>query len=101
MYHAHDAAPDPLFKFLDKKSFFSLPTYSAFYALLDNYERCTGEREVVTREEEKENWRFLDAILETPCMEYLHNYLIEFVFASFGGGFFFSCFFFFFHFFFS
>jgi poly(U)-specific endoribonuclease len=77
VYQSHDAAADPLFKFLNKDLFFSMPTYKAFYYLLDNYERSTGEKEIVTDQEHKENWTFLDAICDTPCMQYVHNYLVS------------------------
>ena len=41
------------------------PTYKSFISLLDNYETSTGEAEVVTPEEIRENQTFIDAIMET------------------------------------
>jgi len=75
VYQTHDAADQPLFKFVNKEKFFSEPTYRTFYALLDNYERSTGQAENVTQHEKKENWAFLNAIMDTPCMKYCHAYL--------------------------
>jgi len=74
-YQTYDAADKPLFSYMKKEKFFASPTYKAFYYLLDNYERSTGQAEVVTQQEKQENWAFLDAIMDTPCMKYLHNYL--------------------------
>lgn len=42
---------------------------TAFISLLDNYESDTGEPEIVTPEEEAENHKFLDAIIQTPTMK--------------------------------
>jgi len=75
-WQVHDAAGDLLFKFVNKDKFFNTPTYRAMYSLLDNYERGCDEEEVVTREEKKENWQFLDAVLDTPCGAYMHKYLV-------------------------
>jgi len=58
-----------------KTNFFALPTFKAFYDLLDNYEHETGKAEVVTPEEVNENWRFIHAICDTPCMQYTYAYL--------------------------
>jgi len=76
MYNQLDVAKDPLFKGISKEKFFSLRTYKAFYSLLDNYEHETGKAEDVTPEEEKENKEFINAICETPCIKYCHNYLV-------------------------
>jgi len=75
IYNKEDVADDPLFKGVDKNKFFSLPTFKAFYALLDNYEHEAGKTEVITPEEIAENWAFINAICDTPCMKYCHNYL--------------------------
>lgn len=58
-YQPGDAAPDPLFEFVSPAAF-RKPTYAAFIALLDNYERNTGVAEVVTEEEKRENRSFLE-----------------------------------------
>jgi poly(U)-specific endoribonuclease len=55
----HDAAPDPLFRHVDKDKFFATPVFAAFYHLLDNYVAETGVREVATQEERQEEWRFV------------------------------------------
>jgi len=68
-------ARDKLFKGVNRKKFFEKPTFKAFYNLLDNYEHETGVAEVVTEEEKKENWEFINLICETPCIQYVHNYL--------------------------
>ena len=52
-------------------------TFSAFRALLDNYELDCGKAEVVTYEEKKENRDFIDAIMETDVMKEAHKYLVE------------------------
>ena len=41
------------------------PTYRAFIKLLDNYETGTGVAEVVTPEEEQENWAFINSCMQT------------------------------------
>jgi poly(U)-specific endoribonuclease len=74
-YAAGDSAPDPLFDFVDQYIFF-LPTFKTFYALLDNYERETGTAEIVTRAELEENRAFIQAVLATPVMKYVHSYLV-------------------------
>eukprot|EP00128_Syssomonas_multiformis_P018942 Colp12_sorted_trinity150504_noHs@35661 len=71
-----DKCDEKLFKFVNKDKFFSIPTYKSFYALLDNYVRETGQAEVVTNEELRENSQFLDACLQTPVMKYVHRYLV-------------------------
>ncbi|XP_076835659.1 uridylate-specific endoribonuclease B [Brachyhypopomus gauderio] len=69
------AGSSPLFKYVDE-TIFKKGTFLAFISLLDNYESDTGEPEVVTPEEEAENNRFLDSILETPVMKIVHKYLV-------------------------
>ena len=59
-----------------KKKYFLNP-FSAFRALLDNYELECGEAEVVTWEEKKENRDFIDSIMETDVMKEAHSYLVE------------------------
>jgi poly(U)-specific endoribonuclease len=57
--HDGDVAPHPLFKRVDE-SVFEKPTFKAFVNLLDNYCEFTGDVEVVTHEEIKENNAFLN-----------------------------------------
>lgn len=46
-----------------------------FVALLDNYESETGQGEVVTQHEVRENQVFIDVIMETEPMKIAHEYL--------------------------
>jgi len=43
--------------------------------LLDNYESETGQEEVVTQHEVRENQVFIDVIMETEPMKIAHEYL--------------------------
>ncbi|XP_028838781.1 uridylate-specific endoribonuclease B [Denticeps clupeoides] len=72
----NDGAASPLFTFVDE-SIFKKETFLAFISLLDNYESDTGEPEVVTPEEEAENHKFLDSIIQMPTMKIVHQYLVE------------------------
>nr|XP_061795691.1 uridylate-specific endoribonuclease C-like [Nerophis lumbriciformis] len=74
---ARDRAREPLFKYVNEDKLKSMKTYAYFINLLDNYEMSTGVSESVTREELRENRRFLDAILETDVMKCAHQYLVE------------------------
>jgi poly(U)-specific endoribonuclease len=64
-----------LFTFVDEKVL-TRPTFAAFIALLDNYFAELGVTEVVTREELAENKQFLNVILDTAVMQYVHRYLL-------------------------
>lgn len=75
MWDDGDMAPEPFFTFVDEKVF-ERPTFKAFIALLDNYFACTGEAEVVTAEEKRENMQFLNMIMDTAVMQYAHQYLL-------------------------
>ena len=55
----------------------SLPLWSAFRDLLDNYEMDVKEEEKVTREEARENWDFLRAIMKTEVMKEAHRFLVS------------------------
>ena len=63
-YHRRDQAEDPLFSWVDEEVL-QWPTYKTFIKLLDNYETGTGVAEVVTPEEEQENWAFINACMQT------------------------------------
>lgn len=76
IYDTRDVAKDKLFKKVTKESIVKKKTFKLFYNLLDNYEREAGVAEVVTKEEIKENWDFINGICETPCMKYCHAYLV-------------------------
>ncbi|XP_077583140.1 uridylate-specific endoribonuclease A isoform X2 [Stigmatopora nigra] len=54
-----DHSSRPLFRFLDEKALFSRPTFAALVALLDNYNRMTGQAEDVTAQEKAEEDVFL------------------------------------------
>lgn len=72
----YDAAAEPLFRFVDEAAL-RIPTYAAFIALLDNYTAETGSAELVSREEREENSRFLNLIMDTKPMRYVHQYLVS------------------------
>ncbi|XP_060776285.1 uridylate-specific endoribonuclease A [Neoarius graeffei] len=55
----NDLSPQPLFVFVDEASLFSKPTYAAFLALLDNYEKKTGVSENFGSVELQEQENFL------------------------------------------
>eukprot|EP01033_Poteriospumella_lacustris_P006372 gene6372-4578_t len=71
----HDAAAEPLFRYVDEGCL-NQPTFRAFVNLLDNYTATTGSAEVVTSEEMSENRRFLGLIMDTKPMQYVHQYLV-------------------------
>lgn len=73
---ARDYAAAPLFSYVDETKLSSIPTYSRFMKLLDNYERSTGVAEQVSTDEVTENNLFLDAVLDTAVMKRAHQYLI-------------------------
>ena len=73
-YHRRDNAPDPLFSWVDE-AVLRRPTYHTFIKLLDNYEAGTGQAEVVTREEKRENWAFINACMTTKVCA-LHVYIL-------------------------
>ena len=71
-------ASNPLFRknpLDDPQAFGRRPTFKAFYNLLDNYVREVGVKEVTTSQERLEQSRFLDLVLKTPVMQYVHKYL--------------------------
>ena len=71
-----DAADDPLFTSVSEDAIRDRPTYAAFVKLLDNYIAYTGEDEEVSQREIDEQTRFLDLVMETPPMRYLHEYCL-------------------------
>lgn len=44
---------------------------------MDNYESETGVVEIVTNEERKENWHFINLIFDTSVMKLAHNFLVS------------------------
>ena len=71
---ADDAAPDPLFRYLDPKVFEDHPTYKRFVALLDNYQPNVCLPEDNTPDETKEALAFLEACMATPPMKFCYSY---------------------------
>ncbi|KAJ3108057.1 hypothetical protein HDU97_002292 [Phlyctochytrium planicorne] len=69
-----DAAKNPLFKYVDQNAI-NKPTFKAFIALLDNYEKKSGIVEKKSAEEDKEIQTFISTILQTPVIRYAHAYL--------------------------
>jgi poly(U)-specific endoribonuclease len=59
-----DVASKPLFKRVDD-SILQKPTFKSFMCLLDNYSAFTGDAEVVSQEEIKENNTFLNVSFRT------------------------------------
>ena len=70
-----DAADDPLFTYVNE-DVFNRPTYAAFRKLLDNYSVEVGREEKVGQRELDEQRDFLDAVMETEPMKYLHKYCL-------------------------
>lgn len=75
-HQSGDAASDPLFARVDESILHERPTCAAFIALLDNYTAHAGQAEVVTAEERHEVSAFLHAIMDTPVMQYCHQYCL-------------------------
>ncbi|XP_065061961.1 uridylate-specific endoribonuclease B-like [Rhopilema esculentum] len=75
-YDGPDRAKDPLFEFVDE-NVFKRDTYKAFIALLDNYEKETGVPEVVTKQEEAENWTFVNLVMKSNVMKEAYKFLKE------------------------
>ncbi|XP_072539173.1 uridylate-specific endoribonuclease A [Salminus brasiliensis] len=71
-----DLAPLPLFSRVNEDSLFSKPTYKAFIALLDNYERNTGVSEIVSSVEVQEQENFLEETMKnTELGRELYSFL--------------------------
>ncbi|XP_029308556.1 poly(U)-specific endoribonuclease-C-like [Cottoperca gobio] len=73
--YARDRARAPLFTYVNEDKLKGIETYSHFINLLDNYEASTGVSETVTSDELKENWLFIDSMMETTVMKCAHRYL--------------------------
>ncbi|XP_054641886.1 uridylate-specific endoribonuclease A isoform X2 [Dunckerocampus dactyliophorus] len=54
-----DLSPRPFFRYVDEGALFSRPTYAALLALLDNYNRMTGQTENISPQEMAEQDGFL------------------------------------------
>eukprot|EP00656_Telonema_subtile_P050915 TRINITY_DN6719_c0_g1_i2.p1 TRINITY_DN6719_c0_g1~~TRINITY_DN6719_c0_g1_i2.p1 ORF type:complete len:261 (-),score=75.70 TRINITY_DN6719_c0_g1_i2:280-1062(-) len=75
-YQKSDRAGEPLFDSVDQEVW-DRPTYHLFTKLLDNYVAECGVAEVVTDAETDENWDFVSAIMDSECMQYVHQYLVR------------------------
>ena len=74
--YGKDRCAAPLFTTVNlEHPFWAHPVTKAFIDLLDNYERETGKREVVTRGEKKEMADFMDALCQTSVIQFLFHYL--------------------------
>ncbi|XP_053564181.1 uridylate-specific endoribonuclease D [Bombina bombina] len=71
-----DYASQKLFSYVNETKLFSLPTYSRFLALLDNYVKGTGTLEIVNSTEVEEQTAFIDEIFKTSIFSILSNFLI-------------------------
>ncbi|KAL3307884.1 hypothetical protein Ciccas_013592 [Cichlidogyrus casuarinus] len=71
-----DVATSSFFTFVNEKKL-TLPTYTAFIRLLDNYDKEVGSNEKETDEEKKEIANFIDAISKTKVMKKAHEYLVS------------------------
>ncbi|XP_063072442.1 uridylate-specific endoribonuclease A [Engraulis encrasicolus] len=73
----NDLSPNKLFQHVDEASLFSRPTFAAFLALLDNYNRNTGTTEDFTPEQVAEQDNFLtEAISNTEVGQELYAFLL-------------------------
>ncbi|XP_047439186.1 uridylate-specific endoribonuclease A [Mugil cephalus] len=54
-----DLSSKPLFRYLDEETLFTKPTYAALLAVLDNYQRMTGQTESFTSQQLAEQDTFL------------------------------------------
>lgn len=68
-----------MFRYLDEETLFSRPTYAAFLALLDNYQRMTGQTEDVSAQELDEQEIFLQ---ETMSNTELGRELFAFLYTK-------------------
>lgn len=73
-YDRGDAAPEPLFTYVDQSILRQRTTYSTFVALLDNYSAQTGVAENMTQEELCETRAFLRAVSRTAPMQLCRKY---------------------------
>ncbi|XP_025048478.1 poly(U)-specific endoribonuclease-C-like [Alligator sinensis] len=72
----HDYASHKLFRYVDEGTLFTRPTFARLRALLDNYDRQTGQKEVVTATEAEEQEAFLAEIFATPVLATLTRFFL-------------------------
>ncbi|RKO84373.1 Endoribonuclease XendoU-domain-containing protein [Blyttiomyces helicus] len=75
VYGQDDMASEPLFKNVRPDIFQSHPTFSTFFALLDNYHAEAGVAETVGAKEIAEQNTFLIELMKTAPIQYVHKYL--------------------------
>merc|ERR1711936_13764 len=71
-----DKAAGPLVCKFDEE-LLQRPTYKAFHALFDNYNRVEGQEEDITPQEIEENNQFLNLVLQTHAMKTVHELLVR------------------------
>ncbi|KAL0035864.1 hypothetical protein WJX77_005701 [Trebouxia sp. C0004] len=76
-YMERDVAPGPLFVHVNWAAFQQHSTYALFFALLDNYHAQVGEAEHLTAAQNLEVQQFLDGVVQTQCMQYVHQILVD------------------------
>lgn len=76
-YMERDVAPGPLFVQVNWAALQQHTTYPLFFALLDNYHAQVGEAEHLTAAQNLEVQQFLDGVVQTKCMQYVHQILID------------------------
>ncbi|XP_069126409.1 poly(U)-specific endoribonuclease-B-like [Argopecten irradians] len=72
-----DTSRHSLFQYFDEEAIFSMETYNAFRALLNNYTLECGEAEQVTPEEVAENRQFIQAVMKTEVMQKARAWLMS------------------------
>lgn len=73
---SRDYADEPLFSSFSD-DVWKRPTYGSFKKLLDNYIAEAGIPEKVSKDEQEEENKFLNLICETPCMQFVFQYLCK------------------------
>ncbi|KAK9836275.1 hypothetical protein WJX81_001454 [Elliptochloris bilobata] len=71
-FNPADVAPQPLFSWVSPELLRQRRTYALFFSLLDNYHRDTGVAERATPQQKREVSDFLDAVLISTPMQYVH-----------------------------
>ncbi|XP_033727514.1 poly(U)-specific endoribonuclease-like [Pecten maximus] len=72
-----DHAHQKLFQYVNENHLFTKPTYSAFIALLDNFDKNTAHSEHTTSAETAEIDRFITAVMQTSVMTETYRFLHE------------------------
>ncbi|XP_072342976.1 uridylate-specific endoribonuclease A isoform X1 [Scyliorhinus torazame] len=72
-----DQAQQRLFAYVNEEVLFSKPTFAAFVALLNNYNRMTGISEKFTMEQLGEQDVFISEVMKTPVMDKLYRILLS------------------------